>query len=86
MRNDTLDEEQISPGGHCPRAMLSNESQRKLEWVLRSPTLAVVVAYVLRMILMWFSHESMARVTSIRSLRSVGSVCKSRGRLQELVI
>jgi hypothetical protein len=46
----------ISLGGDRPQAMLSNENQRKLEWLLRSPTLAVVVAYLLRMILMWFSQ------------------------------
>jgi dolichyl-phosphate-mannose-protein mannosyltransferase len=37
--------------------MFSNQTGRKLASILRSPTLAVVAAYTLRMFLLWLSHQ-----------------------------
>src|SRR6202162_6459378 len=40
--------------------MFSEHTGRKMACILRSPTLAVVVAYALRMILLWLSHQKEA--------------------------
>src|SRR5258708_12156266 len=42
----------------CPLAMFSVRKNSTLASVLRSPALAVVVAYALRMALLWFSHHN----------------------------
>jgi dolichyl-phosphate-mannose-protein mannosyltransferase len=40
--------------------MFSDHTGRKMACILRSPTLAVVVAYALRMFLLWLSHQKEA--------------------------
>src|SRR5258708_1344378 len=42
----------------CPLGMFSVRKNSTLASVLRSPALAVVVAYALRMALLWFSHHN----------------------------
>jgi|SRR5579872_19577 len=46
------------PVGDYARYMLSARTDRTLASILRSPALAVVGAYLLRMLLFWFSHHN----------------------------
>jgi len=64
--------------------MIPGHADRKLVRILHSPTLAVVVAYALRMALLWLSHRQeiahpMLQVTGLEEGRVAWSLAKGKG-------
>ena len=57
LREARLNTREIFAEERSPPTMLSDQTRRTLPPILRSPTLAVVVAYALRMALLWLSNQ-----------------------------
>jgi hypothetical protein len=80
----TLNMREIFLGERFPPTMFSDPTRRKLARILRSSTLAVVVAYVLRMALLWLSHHKeaahpMLQVLGLEEGRVAWSLATGKG-------